>query len=455
MNDPAVLILAAGKGTRMRSSRAKALHPVGGVPMLECVVRSVRKLGGGVHVVVGHQADAVRKSVRDVSFIDQGELLGTGHAVAAARDALAGAPGPILVLPGDVPLIRHETLAAFCAFHRGGGFQGSVLTAEPDDPDGYGRVVRGPDHAVDRIVEHRDAGPDILRVREVNSGIFAFEPAALFDALARVRDDNAQGEYYLTDVVGVLTGGGRRFGAFRIEDAAEAAGVNSRAELAAADGALRRRKCAALMAAGVAVMDPETARIDLDAAIGPESVIHPWVTIEGASALGEGVTVRSHSRVTGSRIGNFSVVLDGSVVADSTIGADVRVGPRAHLRDGTVLEDHVRVGNYVEIKKSRLGEGTKAMHLAYIGDATIGKNVNVGAGVITCNYDGKRKHPTVIGDGVFVGSDTQLIAPVTIGDGAYIGAGSTINEDVPPGALAIGRSRQVVKADWTDRNTGS
>lgn len=455
MNDPAVLILAAGKGTRMRSPRAKVLHPVGGVPMLECVVRAARALGGGVHVVVGHQADAVRESVRGVSFIEQGVPLGTGHAVAAARGALAGAPGPILVLPGDVPLIRHETLAALCAFHRGGSFQGSVLTAEPADPGGYGRVVRTSDDAVERIVEHRDAGPDILRIREVSTGVFAFEPAALFDALARVRPDNAQKELYLTDVVGILTGGGRRFGAFRIEDARESAGVNSPVELAEADGVIRRRKCAALMETGVAVIDPETARIDLDAEIGPESVIHPWVTIEGVSSLGEGVTVRSHSRVTGSRIGNFSTVLDGSVISDSDVGADVRVGPRAHLREGTVLEDHVRVGNYVEIKKSRLGEGTKAMHLAYIGDATIGRRVNVGAGVITCNYDGKRKHATVIGDGVFVGSDSQLIAPVTIGDGAYIGAGSTIHEDVPPGALAIGRSRQVVKADWTDRNTGS
>jgi bifunctional UDP-N-acetylglucosamine pyrophosphorylase/glucosamine-1-phosphate N-acetyltransferase len=273
----------------------------------------------------------------------------------------------------------------------------------------------------------------------------------LFDALDQTRTDNAQKEYYLTDAVGILTGGNHRVGAFEVQDVIEASGINSRQELAAADRVMRSRKNDELMESGVSILDPASARIDYDVRIGPDSAIHPFVTIEGTSTLANEVTVRSHSRITNSRVGSRTTVLDGSVIVDSEIGDDVSVGPRAHLRMGAVLENRVKVGNFVEVKKSRLGEGTKAMHLAYIGDATIGKNVNVGAGVITCNYDGVNKHQTIIEDDVFVGSDSQLIAPVRIGQGAYVAAGSTISEDVPADALAIGRGRQVVKNDWAKK----
>ncbi len=451
MNELTVLILAAGKGTRMKSNRVKVLHPLGGLPMLEFVRRTACRISDDVRVVVGHQAAAVREAVEGVSFIEQSEQLGTGHAVISAREALKGIPGDLLILPGDVPLIRPETLEAFSAFHRSGKFQGSVLTAWVERPDGYGRILRRTEHEVESIVEHRDADTGILEIREINSGIYIFDPGLLFNALDKTRTDNAQKEYYLTDAIAVLTGSGSRVGAYRVDDAREVAGINSRGELARVDRAIRRRKCHSLMASGVSVVDPASAWIDVDVRIGPDSTIHPSVTLEGQTSLGVGVTVRSHSRISNSRIGDRSTVLDGTVITDSDLGAGVRVGPRAHLRMGAVLEDNVTVGNFVEIKKSRLGAGTKAMHLTYIGDATIGKNVNVGAGVITCNYDGKKKHPTVIGNDVFVGSDSQLIAPVTVGDGAYIAAGSTISADVPADSLAIGRGRQVVKEDWAKK----
>jgi bifunctional UDP-N-acetylglucosamine pyrophosphorylase/glucosamine-1-phosphate N-acetyltransferase len=456
MNNPTVLILAAGKGTRMKSSCAKVLHTAGGLPMIEHVVRTARAISDDIRIVVGHQADAVRETLggdsAGVGFIEQTRQLGTGHAVMAARTALDEGTGPVLILPGDVPLIRPETLGQFLTFHRDGAFAGSVMTAIVEDADGYGRLLRRAGNEAERIVEHRDADAAELEIREINSGIYLFDRRLLFASLDRTRTQNAQGEYYLTDVVAILSGDGSRVGAWTIPDPGEAGGVNSRGELAGVDRRLRTRKCDALMAEGVTIIDPATAWIDVDVRIGADSTIHPSVTIEGASELGERVTVRSFSRITNSRIGADSTVLDGTVVTDSEIGIDVSVGPRAHLRMGTVLEDGVRVGNYVEVKKSRIGEGTKAMHLSYIGDATIGRNANVGAGVITCNYDGQNKHPTVIGDRVFVGSDSQLIAPVTIGDGAYVAAGSTISEDVPADSLAIGRGRQVVKPGWVKKN---
>ena len=458
MNDLTVLILAAGKGTRMKSAKAKVLHAVGGLPIIEFVVRAARQVSEDVRVVVGHQAEAVRDAVQGVSFVNQTEQLGTGHAVMAARDELAEAARHLLILPGDVPLIRAATLEAFFEFHREGDFQGSVLTATIDDPHGYGRVVRRSTHEVDRtvaevdsIIEHRDAESDVLEIREINSGIYLFDTRLLFEVLDKIRPDNAQEEYYLTDAVGILTGDGGRVGAYPVEDVREASGINSRRELAEVDRILRDRKSDELMESGVSILDPVTAWIDADVQIGPDSVIHPSVRVEGNSSLDEGVTIRSYNRISNSRIGARTTILDGCVISDSEIGDDVSVGPRAHLRMGAVLENKVKVGNFVEVKKSRLGEGTKAMHLAYIGDATIGKNVNLGAGVITCNYDGVKKHQTIIEDNVFVGSDSQLIAPVRIGQGAYVAAGSTISDDVPADALAIGRGRQVVKDDWAKK----
>ncbi len=446
MPNLSVLILAAGAGTRMKSRKAKVLHQVGGLPMLEWVVRSALAVSDDVHVVVGHQAEAVQASIEGVRFIQQKEQLGTGHAVMAARSSLQGA-GDLLILPGDVPLIRPETLRLLFDFHDVGSFAGSLVTATLEDPHGYGRIVRGSDNAVEAIVEHRDGTDGVLDIREINSGIYVFDSSLLFDALDRTRTDNVQEEYYLTDVVKILSGEGHRFGAFEINDPTEVSGINSRKQLARVDREIRRRKCESLMGDGVSILDPDTVRIDADVRIGSDSVIYPSVAIEGASTLADAVTVRSFSRITDSNIGEGSTILDGCIIDHSDVGSDVRMGPYAHLRLGTVLESHVRVGNFVEIKKSRLDEGTKSMHLTYLGDADIGKNVNVGAGTITCNYDGVNKHKTTIGDAVFIGSNSSLVAPIRIESNSYLGAGSTITDDVPADSLAIGRGRQVVKKD--------
>jgi bifunctional UDP-N-acetylglucosamine pyrophosphorylase/glucosamine-1-phosphate N-acetyltransferase len=389
-----------------------------------------------------------------VKFVDQKEQLGTGHAVLTARDQFAEYSGDLLVLPGDVPLINVETLKAFVKFHRDGRYLAAVLTADTDNPYGYGRIVRRNNDEVDSIVEHRDATPEILKIPEINSGIYVFNAPALFQALSKIRNNNAQREYYLTDVIGILVAQRDRVGVFKVPSVEEILGINTRQELAQVDRVMRRRKCETLMAEGVTIVDPNTTFIDADVQIGADTTIYPSVQIYGQSVLCDDVTVHSFSRISNSKIGARSTVLEGCVVVDSALGEDVSVGPYAHLRMGTTVADNAKVGNFVEIKKSALGAGTKSMHLAYLGDATIGKNVNVGAGVITCNYDGVNKHPTVIEDGAFVGTDSQLIAPVRIGKDAYVAAGSSVTEDVPPGSLAIARGRQVNKEGWVKERKG-
>ncbi len=441
-----VLILAAGEGTRMKSKKAKVLHHVGGLPMLEFVVRAAREVSDEIHVVVGHQGKAVQDAVDGVHFIQQEQQLGTGHAVMAARKSLQNA-GELLILPGDVPLIRSETLQRLADFNRDGSFAGSLAVAILEDPHGYGRIIRRSADEIDSIVEHRDGQGGELEIREINSGIYLFDSELLFDALERTRTDNAQQEYYLTDVVRIFSGKGHRVGAFELEDPAEASGINSRKQLALVDRDIRRRKCESLMEAGVSILDPETARIDVDVQIGADSVIYPSVAIEGGSILGQDVSVRSFCRISDSKVGDRSTILDGCIMDQSEVRSDVRIGPYAHLRMGTLLKSNVRVGNFVEIKKSKVDEGTKSMHLTYLGDAEIGKDVNIGAGTITCNYDGVNKNKTTIEDGVFVGSNSSLVAPIRIEKNSYVGAGSTITEDVPPDSLAIGRGRQVVKKD--------
>ena len=448
MENVKVLILAAGKSTRMKSRYAKVLHRAGGRTLIEHVLRVARTLSGDIAVVVGHAAGTVKAAISEVEFVDQKEQLGTGHAVLAARDIYSGYSGDILVMPGDVPLIGAETLHAFMNFHRAGGFLASVLTADAANPFGYGRIIRRNDDEVDSIVEHRDATPEILAIPEINSGIYVFNARALFESLSKIRNDNAQREYYLTDVIGILVVQKQKVGAFKARSVEEILGINTRQELADADRVMRRTKCESLMAEGVTIIDPGTAYIDGDVRIGADTVIYPSVQIYGPSVIGEEATIHSFSRIANSRVGARSVVLEGCVVVDSALGEDVSIGPYAHLRMGTTLENTVKVGNFVEIKKSALGSGTKSMHLAYLGDATVGRNVNISAGVITCNYDGVHKHPTVIEDGAFVGTDSQLIAPVRIGKDAYVAAGSSITEDVPPGSLAIARGRQVNKEGW-------
>jgi bifunctional UDP-N-acetylglucosamine pyrophosphorylase / glucosamine-1-phosphate N-acetyltransferase len=449
MNNLRILILAAGKGTRMKSRKAKVLHSVSGRTLVEHVLRAVQPVSKDVLVVVGHQSDEVRASLKGVEFVDQKEQLGTGHALMCARDALRGFTGDLLVLPGDVPLIRTETIQEFLQFHQDGKFEASVLTADVVNPSGYGRIIRKAGRRynteISGIVEHRDASAKELKITEINTSIYVFNTPLLFEALTKVRNENAQKEYYLTDVIGILSTEGRRIGVWKSPDADEILGINTRQEIAYTDRAMRRRKCDALMSEGVTIMDPASTFIDMDVQIGTDTVIFPSVQIFGTSVIGEDVTIRSFSRISNTHIGARTTVQEGCIVDDSRIGEDVTMGPYSRLRPGVLLADKVKVGNFVEIKGSSLGVGSKAMHLAYIGDATIGTDVNIGAGVITVNYDGTRKYPTTIEDDAFIGSDSQLIAPVRVGKGGFVAAGSTITEDVPAESLAIGRGRQVNK----------
>ncbi len=443
-----ILILAAGKSTRMKSKYAKVLHRAGGAALIDHVLRAARSVSTDITIVIGHSADKVREHLPESRFVEQKEQLGTGHAAMTAHDNFKGYSGNVLILPGDVPLISPRTLEALAKFHTDGGYTASILTTDMANPHGYGRVVRKTEDEAESIIEHRDATPEVLKIREINSSIYVFDAPSLFEALARVGTDNAQGEFYLTDAIGILVKSGKKIGAFKIENSEEVLGVNTRQELAAVDHLLRRNKCEALMTNGVTIIDPASTFIDVDVHIGPDTVIYPSVQIQGQTFIGEDVTIHSFSRITNSKIGSGTVVLNGCVITDSALGERVSIGPYAHLRPNTTLGDTVKVGNFVEIKKSTLGAGSKSMHLAYLGDATIGKNVNVGAGTITCNYDGFQKHPTFIDDGAFIGTDSQLIAPVRIGKDAYVAAGSSITDDVPPESLAIARGRQAVKEGW-------
>jgi bifunctional UDP-N-acetylglucosamine pyrophosphorylase/glucosamine-1-phosphate N-acetyltransferase len=445
MENPRILILAAGQGTRMKSKKAKVLHQVGGAALIEHVLRTSQEISPDVAVVVGHQADVVRALLKGVTCIDQKEQLGTGHAVLCARELLGTLKGNLLVLPGDVPLVRAKTLQDFVNFHREGGFKASVLTAEVANPNGYGRIVRLHGDEVAQIIEHRDASPDVLKIAEINSSIYVFDTPSLFDALAKVQNRNAQREYYLTDVIGILSGAHEKVGAWKASNPGEILGVNTRRELAEMDRAMRDRKCEALMSEGVTILDPRSTFIDVDVEVGTDTVIHPSVQIQGRTRIGSDVTIRSFTRITDCRIGSRSTVLEGCVIEESELGQDVTIGPYTRLRPGVKLEDTVKVGNFVEMKKSTIGRGSKSMHLAYVGDATVGKDVNIGAGVITVNYDGTKKYQTHIEDEAFIGSDSTLIAPVRIEKGAFVAAGSTITDDVPAEALAIARGRQVVK----------
>ena len=449
------LVLAAGKGTRMKSARAKVLHAALGAPLLEHVLRAVEALGlHPVRVVVGHQAEAVRDafSGRGLEFLAQDPPLGTGHALLAARGALAGAaPRTLLVLNGDLPLLRAETLAGLLEAHRREGAAATLLTAEPAEPADYGRIVRGASGRVQAIVEARDATPQQLALREVNAGVYAFEVAPLLAVLERLRPQNAQGEYYLTDTVALLAAGGHAVHAWAAADPSEAMGVNTLAELADADRLLRERRLRELMAEGARIEDPPSTFVGLDAVIEPDALIRPFCIVEGRSRLGAGASLGPFSHLIDTVVGAGARILDHCVLREARVEAGAQVGPFAHVRPESVIGPGARVGNFVELKKTRLGEGAKAPHLSYLGDAEIGSRTNVGAGTITCNYDGVNKHPTLIGAGVFVGSHRTLVAPVSVGEGAYVGAGSTITENVPPNALALGRARQVVKPDWAKR----
>jgi bifunctional UDP-N-acetylglucosamine pyrophosphorylase / glucosamine-1-phosphate N-acetyltransferase len=447
-----VLVMAAGLGTRMKSKRAKVLHELGGRPLIAHVVRTAQTLEPKtILVVVGHQAEEVEQAVLAevgelASFSVQAKQRGTGDAVESARAAFENSNSLLLVLSGDVPLIRAETLRKLIEQHRASGAACTILGVRLENPTGYGRIVRDERGRFQRIVEQKDATEEERQVREINSGIYCFESSDLFEALERVEPKNQQGEYYLTDVAEIIRSQGGKVEVFTHNDARELSGINTRAELAEFENLMRRNAIRRLMIEdGVTFIDPSHAYISPDAQIGRDSIIYPNVAIEGSSVIGERCVIRSGARISNSRLGDDVVVKDHSLIIDSEIGSHCAVGPFAHLRMNAALEDNATVGNFVEVKKSRLKRGTKAMHLTYLGDATIGERTNIGAGTVTCNYDGVRKHETVIEDDVKIGSDTMLVAPVRVGSRSVTGAGSVVTKDVPPDSLVAGVPAEVKK----------
>ncbi len=450
----AIVIMAAGKGTRLKSKRPKVLHEVGGKPLIRHVVDAARQIvpPEDVYVIVGHEAGLVKDSVAKlgVQFVEQTEQRGTGHAIQTARQATEGYEN-IIVLSGDVPLIRPETIRKVRDFHLERRAAMTVLTAAPEELQGYGRVVRKSDNSdeIREIVEPKALTPELAKAKEINSGIYAFAGKPLFAHIDSLGTKNAHGEFYLTDMAAILVAAGERVLALQAEDADEVLGANTIAEMMAIDGKLRLITARRLMAEGVTIFRPETTVIDAGVMVGPDTVIEPFVQLLGETKVGKDCRIRSYSVLEHATVGNQVVVRQGCIITQSRVDDGALLGPYAHLRPETEIGEGAHVGNFVETKKIRFGKGSKAGHLTYLGDAEIGEGVNVGAGVITCNYDGVTKRKTVIGDHVFVGSDSTLVAPLTIGNGAYIGAGSCITEDVPEDALALGRSRQTIKEGWS------
>jgi bifunctional UDP-N-acetylglucosamine pyrophosphorylase/glucosamine-1-phosphate N-acetyltransferase len=448
-----IVIMAAGKGTRLKSKRAKVLHAIGGKPLLCHVIAAAAQVvpPRDIVTVVGHQAEAVQAAVRNtgVRFVVQEEQRGTGHALQCAERETREYD-ELIVLSGDVPLLRAETIVGLREFHVREQAAMTILTAAPENPFGYGRVVRRESGSpeVKAIVEQKALGPGEEDVREINSGIYAFRREALYRHIGQLQTNNAHRELYLTDLARLLGEAGELVVALETGDANEVLGANTIAEMMDLDRELRMRTARRLMDAGVTVYRPETVTIDTDVEAGPDTVIEPFAQLLGTTRVGSDCVIRSYSVLRDSVLGDRVTILEGCVIAEAEIESQAQLGPYAHLRPGCHIGEGARIGNFVEAKKTRLGAGSKANHLTYLGDAQIGKGTNIGAGTITCNYDGVHKHTTLIGDGVFIGSDTALVAPVVIGEGAYIGAGSVITKDVPADALAVGRARQVTKEGW-------
>jgi bifunctional UDP-N-acetylglucosamine pyrophosphorylase / glucosamine-1-phosphate N-acetyltransferase len=449
----AIVIMGAGKGTRLKSKRAKVLHQIGGKALLEHVIHAATQIvpPQDVYVVVGHQAGAVQAAVAStgVHFVTQAEQRGTGHAIQTARQAVA-AYEHIVVLSGDVPLLKPETIARVRDFHLAERAAMTILTAAPDNPKGYGRVVRvSPSSAeVAAIVEQKALTPEQENIREINSGIYAFATKALFLLINELRTDNTHGEYYLTDMADVLVQERERVVALQAPDATEVLGANTIAEMVELDAAMRLATAHNLMTQGVTIYRPETTVIDSGVQVGADTIIEPFVQLLGETHIGEDCRIRSYSVIENSTLANHVLVRQGCVINESHVHSRAQLGPYAHVRPGSEIGEEAHIGNFVETKKIRIGKGSKANHLSYLGDAEIGSGVNIGAGTITCNYDGVNKHRTLIEDGVFIGSDSTLVAPIVIGEGSYIAAGSCITEDVPADALALGRARQTTKDGW-------
>lgn len=448
------VILAAGEGKRMKSKNSKVVHRICGKALIEWVHDAAEKAGVQESIiVVGHRADQVKACMGDrVEYVLQEPQLGTGHAVMQAEGRLKNKDGYVLVLCGDAPLVTPQTLMETVSFHKENNCSATVITAEPDNPTGYGRIVRDCAGNFLRIVEHRDASPGERRIREINSGMYCFSIKALVESLRELDNKNDQGEYYLTDTIEIMIGKGLKVGAYKMEDSGEVLGVNDRVQLFEASQIIRKKILDGHMRAGVTIIDPLSTYIDEGVTIGADTLVYPGTIIERGSEIGEDCEIGPNTRIIAGIIGN-SVKISNSVVLESSIGDEAQIGPFAYIRPGSAIGKKVKIGDFVEVKKSVIGNRTKIPHLAYIGDAEIGSNTNIGCGVITVNYDGKIKHKTIVGNNSFVGCNVNLVAPVRVDDNSYIAAGSTITDDVPGYCLAIARSRQVIKDGWV-KNKG-
>ena len=453
-----VVVLAAGQGTRMKSSLPKVLHPIAGRPMVERVLETANALDPNtITLIVGHKSEVILDQLgktHNIGFALQEPQLGTAHALQQAESLLAGRSGSLILLSGDVPLLSPNTLKRLLETHRGSGAAATVVTATVDRPYGYGRIVRTRGR-IARIVEERDASPTQRQIKEINSGIYAFDLPPLFDALRGIASQNAQGEFYLTDLIAIYRRRKLAVETLLVENAQEIRGINSRSELAEVSRLVRQKKNEELMAAGVTFIDPATTYVDPEAEIAADTVLHPGVVIEGRTRIGAACEIQAYVRISDSEIGDRVTINSFCLISGAQVAAGAALGPFAHLRPGTTVGEKAKIGNFVELKNTSFGPRSKANHLSYLGDATVGADVNVGAGTITCNYDGVNKHRTVIEDGAFIGSDSQLVAPVTVGKGAYVGAGSSIVADVPAGALGIARGRQNNVEGWVERRKGS
>ncbi|GJL54474.1 MAG: bifunctional protein GlmU [Nitrospirales bacterium] len=467
MNTVSAVIMAAGQGTRMKSAIPKVLHPVAGKPMVWYMAALARRVAdSAVAIVIGHGAEQVREyltqeesALSPFSVVEQVQQLGTGHAVQQARSVLVGDTQPVatqcLILNGDTPLLTEETIRALLDAHDSSQATVTILTTSLEHPQGYGRVVRGSESQVLSIVEDRDATELEKSIQEINVGTYVVNTRFLFESLDTLKPQNVQGEYYLTDIVGMAVSQGLRVSAFVTTDTNETIGINNREHLALAEREMRQRVCRVWMQNGVTVVDPSRTSIDADVTVGRDSVLYPDVRLEGRTVIGESCIVRSHTRITNSTVGNGVTIQDCCVINEADIEQDAMIGPFAHLRPKVTIRARAKVGNFVELKQVELGEGSKANHLSYLGNTEVGQSVNIGAGTITCNYDGYKKEKTIIEDEVFIGSDTQLIAPVRVGRGAMIAAGTTVTQDVPPEALGISRPVQLNKEGAAKRKRDS
>jgi bifunctional UDP-N-acetylglucosamine pyrophosphorylase/glucosamine-1-phosphate N-acetyltransferase len=449
----AIVIMAAGKGTRLKSNRPKVLHEVGGKPLLAHVIQAASQVvpPSDIYVIVGHQAEQVKAAVAasGVQFILQAEQRGTGHAIQSAQSSVQAYEN-ILVLSGDVPLIRTQTILELRDFHLEQRAAMTILSAEPPDPVGYGRILRDDPHKpeVAAIIEQKSLTPQQMQLTEINSGIYAFASKPLFSHIGQLQTANAHAEYYLTDMAGILVEAGDRVIALVAKDATEVLGANTIEEMMSLDAALNMRKARQLMQIGVTIFRPETSIISEEVTVGPDTILEPYVQLLGQTTIGSECRIRSYSVIEDAHIGDKVTIRNGSIISQSEIANGAIIGPYSHVRPESSIGENAHVGNFVETKKAHIGAGAKANHLSYIGDAEIGAGANIGAGTITCNYDGTAKHRTVIGEKTFIGSNNTLVAPISIGNGAYTAAGSTLTEDVPENALALGRARQVTKEDW-------